>query len=279
MSHIAVNSILPAEVYNRLIIDHDATQRSEQLELKLKHIPALSAILLAHGVADSVELHLLHRHFILQDGEALVHRTLEISGSGDDSSIRVDIAKATSCPESVKGSLVPLLWMASHGSLIAYEYGLQAEQPKVAGISSETWKSFSHEFSVYVHSAGIADIVSLKDKSCINGGEYVAPTMRTLFRVPMEAVNLQPGSGMLESGWKFDAAMNPNANQPECTDGHVTKTRHTSGGTVAHYHVTTEDGMDAFNSKEVPVQYTDAMWAAAKSGNFWVPDRMVDVTA
>lgn len=284
MSHLAVNSILPANVYSGLIIDHEATERAELLELKRKHLPALFTILAAHGVADVVELHLLHRHFILEEGEAVVHRTLEIPGSEDVASICVDIAKVVNCPESIKSSLVPLLWMvSSNGSLIAYEYGLRgfAKSPEGTSteISSETWNSFTQEFAAYVHSAGIADIVSLKDKSCINGGEYVVPNMRVLFRVPTGVVNLQPGSGMLESGWGFDAAVEPDASFPECTDGHVTKTRQTSGGTVAHYHETTEDGIDSFNPKEVPLLYTDAMWAVAKSENFWALGRMVDVVA
>ena len=76
-------------------------------------------------------------------------------------------------------------------------------------ILSETWNSFSQEFSAYVHLAGIADIVSLKDKSCINGGEYVVPSMQVLFRVPMEAIDRKPGSEMRESGWGFDIATRP----------------------------------------------------------------------
>lgn len=213
MSHVGINSILPANVYNGLIIDHEATERAELLELKRKHLPALFKILAAHGVDDFVELHLLHRHFTLQNGEALVHKTPEIPGSEDDASICVDIAKAVTCPESVKDSLVPLLWMAtSNGSLIAYEYGLRgcAKSPQrtVANISPETWDILAQDFSAYVHSAGIADIVSLKDKSCINGGEYVVPGMRVLFRVPTEAVNIQPGSGVLESGWNSTASWN-----------------------------------------------------------------------
>ncbi|KAF4996596.1 hypothetical protein FDECE_12365 [Fusarium decemcellulare] len=283
MSHVAVNSILSANVYNNLIIDHKATERAELLELKCKHLPALFEILSAHGVAEFLELHLLHRHFILQDGEAVIHRTLEIPDSEDGASICVDIAKAVSCPEPIKDSLVPLLWMVSNGSLVAYEYGFRgwgkSPERAVAGISPKTWDSVSHEFSTYVHSAGIADIVSLKDKSCINGGEYVVPGMRALFRVPTGAVNLQPGSGMLESGWNFDGVMEPDGDLPECTDGHVTKTRQTSGGTVAHYHVTTEDGMDAFNPKEVAPRYTNAMWAAAKSEDFWAWGKIVDVAA
>lgn len=119
-----------------------------------------------------------------------------------------------------------------------------------------------------MQSEEIADLVSLKDKSCVTGGEYVVPDMRVLFRVPNESINLQPGSDMLQSGWHF-GAVETDPGLPECTDGHVTKTRQTSGGTFAHYHVTTEDGIDAFNGKEVASLYTDAMWSAAKSGGFW----------
>lgn len=31
---------------------------------------------------------------------------------------------------------------------------------------------------------GLQDIVSLKDKSCMTGGEYVVPSKRIIFRVP-----------------------------------------------------------------------------------------------
>ncbi|KAJ8125627.1 hypothetical protein O1611_g8011 [Lasiodiplodia mahajangana] len=284
MSHTTVDSILSATAYNRLIIDHKATECAEFLELKRKHLPTLFQILAAHGVTEFVEPHLLHRHFLLREGEAVVHRTLEVPGPKENASICVDIAKAMSCPESIKSSLVPLLWMASsNGTLIAYEYGLRewAKSPKqaIANISSQTWNSFAQEFAIYVHSAGVADIVSLKDKSCVNGGEYVVSDMRVLFRVPTEVISLQPGSGMLESGWKLDTAVESDANFPECTDGHLTKTRETTGGTVAHYHKTTEDGVDAFNPKEVPLPCTNAMWAAAKSDNFWVMDNMVNSAA
>ncbi|KAK3358515.1 hypothetical protein B0T24DRAFT_124612 [Lasiosphaeria ovina] len=275
MSHLVVNSILPANFYNSLIIDHDATDKAEHVDLKQKHIPSLFKLLTKHGVADVVEIHLLHRHFTLQDGEALVHRTLDIPGSGDLPRIRVDIAKAVNCSESIKSSLVPLLWMASpDGTLAAYEYGFQedtagATPRRIATeVSPKTWDSLAREFAAYVHSVGIADLVSLKDKSCVTGGEYVVPDMRVLFRVPKESINLQQGSDMLQSGWQLGAA-ETDAGLPECTDGHVTKTRQTTGGTVAHYHKTTEDGIDAFNEKEVAPLYTNAMWSAAKSGEFW----------
>ncbi|KAL7823713.1 hypothetical protein V8C26DRAFT_383635 [Trichoderma gracile] len=87
---------------------------------------------------------------------------------------------------------------SSDGSLVAYEYGLRkfakSSEALAINISPGTWDSFAQEFSAYVRSAGIAEIVSLKEKGCINGGEYVVPSMRVLFRVPMEEVNLQPGS-------------------------------------------------------------------------------------
>lgn len=279
MSHVSVNSIFPADEYNRLIIDHDATERAELLDLKRNQLPGLFRILEAHGVSDLVEPHLLHRHFILQQGEAVVHQTLEIPATKDTASLRVDIAKAIKCPPSINASLVPLLWMVSaNGGLTAYEYGLDGSRtsPKrsMAAISPETWDSFGREFSAYVHSAGIADLVSLKDRSCINGGEYVVPSMRVLFRVPARAVSLQPGSGMLESGW---APQGQNSPSPECTDGHVTRTRQTTAGTVAHYHAVEESGPDAFDPDEVPLVYTDAMWAAAKSENFWTSDQAVGV--
>ncbi|KAL9609307.1 MAG: hypothetical protein Q9167_005911 [Letrouitia subvulpina] len=284
MSHLFVNSILPADTYNRLIIDHEATERAELLKMKHEHLPALFRILTLHGVADFLELHLLHRHFALQEGEAVVHRTFEIPASEDIPGICVDIAKAMYCPKPTKSSLVPLLWMvSSNDSLVAYEYGLQdfagSHKQATTNISSETWSSLAKDISHYVRSAGIADVVSLKDKRCINGGEYVVPSTRVLFRIPKQAINLQPGSGMLESGWKFDAAVEPDASFREFTDGHVTKTRQTSGGTVAHYHTTEEIGVDAFNPNEVPLLYTDAMWAAAKSENFWSLDRSVGVAA
>jgi hypothetical protein len=87
------------------------------------------------------------------------------------------------------------------------------------------WNSPTQEPPAYVHFADIADIVSLKDKSCTNGGGYAVPSMRVLFRMLIEVVSLQSGSEILESGWKFGAAVDPDASLPECTDGHVTKTR------------------------------------------------------
>ncbi|RYP92060.1 hypothetical protein DL770_001838 [Monosporascus sp. CRB-9-2] len=78
MSHIVVNSILPAAVYNSLIIYHEATERTVLTELKQKHLPSLFKLLVTHGVANFVELHILHWHFTLREAEALVDKMLDI---------------------------------------------------------------------------------------------------------------------------------------------------------------------------------------------------------
>ena len=138
MSHAIVNSALPAEAYNSLIIDHEAVGRSEHVQLKKAHLPFLFKLLITHGVADVVEPHLLHRHFVLQEGKALVRRTLEIRGSGTLSNICVDVAKPLPCSESTKACLVPLLWMApSSSTLVAYEYYTRAMWN--AAKSTELW--------------------------------------------------------------------------------------------------------------------------------------------
>ena len=136
----------------------------------------------------------------------MVHRTLEVPGSNNLNSTCIDIAKAMDCVEPVTSSLVPLLWMASSGNdLSAYEYGLDrslgSHKRAIESLSSEAWIAVERDFSAQVHAAGIADLVSLKDKQCINGGEYVVPDMRVLFRVLTDSIDLQPRSGEIESGW------------------------------------------------------------------------------
>ncbi|KAL8940547.1 MAG: hypothetical protein Q9211_002230 [Gyalolechia sp. 1 TL-2023] len=284
MSYLSIDTIISAGAYNRLPIDHDATERAVLLDLKRKLLPPLSTILDRYGVNDSVELHLLHRHFTLHAGEAVVHKTVTLPGSPYLPDIDVDIAKAIECPEPLKAALIPLLWMASpSGDLVAYEYGLRGSvgSHKLAktGIPSEVWTSFAAAFSAHVHFAGIADIVSLKNKHCISGGEYVAPDMRVLFRVPMTAIDLQPGSGLLESGWAFDAATGPDSGAPEDQDQHVTQTRQTTAGTVATYHRVTKGGKSAFNPKEIPLVYTDTMWATAELKSFGAVNEEVGVVA
>jgi len=273
MTHVTVDSILPAEVYNSLLIDHDATKQSALLKLKSQHVPALAKVLVVHRVSGYVELHLLHRHFVLQEGEVMLHKPLVIPGSNGDSSTTVDIAKAVSCPSTPKPSLFPLMWMVSStGGLIAYEYGAlengSSQRRKIMDISEETWNAFAQNFCAHVKATGLQDIISLKDKSCMSGGEYVVPSKRALFRVPSSIINLQASSG-----WTLEHNVVPEENRPsplpECTDGHVTKTKQTTGGTVAVYHKTEEDGPDAFDPREVDPLYTNRMWDALKSQDFF----------
>lgn len=90
---------------------------------------------------------------------------------------------------------------------------------------------------------GLQDIVSLKDKSCMSCGEYLVPSKRIIFRVPSSIINLQAGSGLMETEWNSTVpGLDGPLLLPECTDGHVTKMRETSGGTVAQSHITEEDG-------------------------------------
>lgn len=88
---------------------------------------------------------------------------------------------------------------------------------------------------------------------------------RAVFRVPSVHVHLLPGSHCLESGWVSpDGKIQP-------TDGHVTKTRKTAGGTVAH--ISTLLRRLAMTllilRKSRSNYYTEAMWAAQKSEAFW----------
>ena len=162
------------------------------------------------------------------------------------------------------------------GKLVAYEYALgNSGSTAAAGISSTAWDAFGREFAAYVQAADIADLVSLKDKSCINGGEYPVPRMRALFRIPTNAVTPIPASGGLESGW----AAGIDGGHVVVEDDHVTKTKQTAGGTVAVSHCYDEHGEFAIPPQEVTPQYTEAMWAAAKSDSFWATGRTVGVGA
>lgn len=231
MTHITVDSVLPAELYNRLLIDHDATELAASLNLELNYVHPLTKILHIHGVSDCVELHLLHRHFTLEEGEAMLHRSLTIPGPDGNTGITVDIAKAVPCPNLAKLPLSPLMWMASStGKLIPYEYGIledgSSHHGKIKDISHETWEAFTQDFFAYVQATSLQDIISLKDKSCITGGEYVIPSLRALFRIPYSVINLQASSRLIETGWTVEhsaAAVEVDGPSPEPTDGHVTK--------------------------------------------------------
>lgn len=273
MSRLNIDSILPTEIYNHLLIDHEATEQSALLQLKEHHVLALASILTAHGLSDHIELHLLHRHFSLEEGEAMVHKAIDISGSDGGNPIMVDIAKAVPTPGAAKASLIPLMWMAStDGGLVAYEYGTLERgsyeaRKKLADVPRKAWDAFAQDFHAHLEANGLQHIVSLKDKSCVRGGEYVVPSMRALFRIPDSVINLQAGSELVETGWnvEFDGP----SPSPEPTDGHVTKTRTTTAGTVAHYHITEKEGPDAFDPKEVDPVYTDRIWQAVESREFF----------
>lgn len=267
MSQI-INTLIPAKLYNSFLIDHDATHRAEVVGLKKNHVPRLIEILEKHKLCELLEPHLLHRHFDLQEGEILVHRDLHVVGDSSHEPVDIGIAKMMEVDDPIKHGLVPLLWMIStEGNLVAYEFGIK-ETPntvdtKIKAVPADKWSSFIEEFTNYVQSNGLSDIVSLKNRGCLNGGEYVSPSQRALFRIPSAHIHLQPGSHNLESGW-----VSPDGDlQP--SDGHVTKTRQTAGGTVAYKHVTEEIGPDAIDPAEVSQCYIDAMWAAQKSEAFW----------
>lgn len=95
----------------------------------------------------------------------MLHKPLVISGSGVDTSITVDIAL---CPHSPKPSLFPLIWMASLTvGLVAYEYGVlqnESELRTIMDISQKSWDAFAQNFCSHVHTTGLQDIVSLKER-------------------------------------------------------------------------------------------------------------------
>ena len=161
MAHITINTVLQAEIYNHLLIDYAATKQAARLQLKLFYVPALARILAIYGFSDYLELYLLHRHFILQKGEAIVHRNLVIPGPDKNTSITVDVAKVIPCLNVDKRSLFPLMWMTSStGGLVLYEYGALADgsspHSKVKDIPQEKWEAFAQDFSVHVEALGLA---------------------------------------------------------------------------------------------------------------------------
>ncbi|CAG7565218.1 unnamed protein product [Fusarium equiseti] len=263
-----INTIIPAELYNSFLIDHEASNRAAAVGLKENHVPRLWEILEKHELSELLEPHLLHRHFDLHEGEILVHRDLHVAGDSDNAPTEIGVAKMMKVDDSVKDKLFPLLWMVSTaGNLVAYEFGIK-ETPNAVDVSikavpAAVWSDFINEFASYVQSNNLSDIVSLKNRGCLNGGEYVSPSQRALFRIPNARMSLQPGSHNLESGWIAPKG------DPQPSDGHVTKTRKTAGGTVAHKHVSEEIGPDAIDPAEVAKCYLDAMWTAQRSAAFW----------
>lgn len=68
--------ILSARTYNEFLIDHDAAVQSVAANLKSNHVGKLVNILETHGLGNDLEVHLLHRHFELQEDEAIVHKEI-----------------------------------------------------------------------------------------------------------------------------------------------------------------------------------------------------------
>jgi hypothetical protein len=290
MTFVSEPAILTASAYNKFLIDHDAAAQSEIRELKKDHVTVLARILCAHHLENDLEIHLLHRHFSLNEGEAMVH--WEITCPSVDSfdvklpSLSIDIAKAMKCPGDAGDQLRPIMWYAADsGTLLPYEYAVSRERlyqrRGVSGVSMEKLSEFAKEFSAAVWVVGLENLVSLKDKSCSTGGEYVAPDIRSLFRIPFSAITLQPQSGVTETGWTLNNTVPTITNQvahhispspdipfPQPTDGHVTQTKQTTGGTVATHHTTTRYGDYAFDPQEVSPVYTDRMWMAAEATQF-----------
>jgi hypothetical protein len=266
--------VLPARSYNKLLIDHDATSKANILDLKSKHVVTLASILRKHELHDNLEVHLLHRHFFLDDGEAMVHKDIIIDSklgtTGVLDEVIIDVAKALKLSENSTTQLAPIMWYSTQsGDLVSYEYAISAaSDPRrvVNSITSKKWSDFATDFAEYVWGAGLQDLISLKDKSCMAGLEYVAPDVRALFRVPPSIVTLQPKSGIIETGWTLEA--NDIISHPQMRDGHVTQTKQTTGGTVAVKHVVKKHGADAFDPKEISPTYTDQLWRAVESTVF-----------
>jgi hypothetical protein len=262
--------ILPAKSYNKLLIDHDATLKSHTSDLKSKHVATLATILRNHELHDDLEIHLLHRHFLLADGEAIVHKDIIIENTTGTKDVIIDVAKALPLTANSITQLAPVMWYATNsGNLVSYEYAISAlSDPRriVNRITSNKWSAFAKDFTECVLGAGLQNLISLKDKSCIAGLEYVAPDVRALFRVPTSIVTLQPKSGIIETGWTLDAE--GIISHPQMRDAHVTQTKQTTGGTVAVKHSVQKDGADAFDPKEISPNYTDQLWVAVESAVF-----------
>lgn len=89
------------------------------------------------------------------------------------------------------------------------------------------------------------------------------PGIRVLFRVPKGPVGLHPGNVVIESGWRSDATRGQDAGFLKRTDTHITKIVKTPGGNVTRRYDMETKGKTAFDPKESPLLYTNAIWAAA----------------
>jgi len=246
--------ILPTSQYNKFMLDHDANCHAEWIGLKAAHVPNLIKILCAHGLKDVLEVHVLHRHFELQEGEVMIHKEISFN---TEPGIKIDIAKAASVPDNHATAIVPVMWyFPQFGFMRPYEYAVGSDE-KIA-VPVDNFAAFIEEFSTYLWNNNLPQIVSLKDKSCVTGIEYVAYESRALFKIPPSIVNL-PATGtlLIETGWD-----NSSSTPLTMTDTHKTITKKTTGGRVAVKHVTvTSDGMHAIKPEEISPRYAERMWA------------------
>jgi hypothetical protein len=93
--------------------------------------------------------------------------------------------------------------------------------------------------------------------------------------IPYSIIKLQASSGLIETGWNFErnAASEMDGPlflpKPQIIDTHVTKTRETTWGTVACYHVAARKGLGEFDAREVDLVYTGRMWKAVEPVEFF----------
>lgn len=172
MSHVVFNTIVSHITYNNFLLEHNATEQAELLKLMENYVVPLAGLLEKRNVSEYVDLHLLHKHFDLEDDEVIMHRELHIPTVDSRQDLTVDIAKAVSY-HTVNGTraLVPVSWMASpSGFLVPYEFAAQeGTARKIAQLPTKVWNDFSQEFCSQLKAWDLENLVSLKDKSCING--------------------------------------------------------------------------------------------------------------
>jgi hypothetical protein len=88
---------LPTKSYNKLLIDRDAsTLKSHTSDLKSKHVATLATILPNRELHDDLEIHLLHRHFLLADGEAIVDKDIIIESRRVPRRLRTPLSESIS---------------------------------------------------------------------------------------------------------------------------------------------------------------------------------------
>jgi hypothetical protein len=93
--------IIPPALYNKLLMVHVATSRAQERNIKSVELGSLASILHVHELDDDLEVHVLHGHFDLEAGEALIHTEI-VLGTGETGTPRytIDIAKAMKYPEN-----------------------------------------------------------------------------------------------------------------------------------------------------------------------------------